>query len=113
MFFLQRTYCRDRKDTVHTKLLESVHIRAKVQLGRQNAVPAAVSRKECDLAAFQVPDHVGVGRLAERRMQSLLVRVRQPGHGVQTAAPNDPYLRLLLHAGSAWKTESVIIQNRV
>src|SRR4051812_23470854 len=70
-------------------------------------------RQEGDLAAFKVSDHVCIGRFAERRVKRLLVGICQPGHGIQTAAPDDPYLRLLLHAGSAWKTEPVIIQNRV
>ena len=94
MLFLQRAHGRYRHDALDTQLLEAVNIRAKIQFAGQNSVSAAVARQECDLAPFQLPQYVGVGRIAERRLLLDFAHLRESRHRIQPTASNDSDLRL-------------------
>ena len=94
VLFLQRADRRDGENALHAQLLEGVDIGAEVQLGRQNAMAAAVARQKGDFAALELAQHKGVRRLAERRLDALFVNVGESGHGVKPAAADNPDLCL-------------------
>ena len=56
-------------------------------------VAGAVAREKRHAAPAQRGQHVGTGRVAKRRLERHLLAVGQPGHVVQPAAADDPYLR--------------------
>jgi hypothetical protein len=56
-----------RDDPLHAELLEAVNVGAVVQLGRHETVAAAMTRQEEDLHPAQVPSHVDIRGIAERR----------------------------------------------
>ena len=70
VLFLQRSHGGDGNDPFHAQLLEAINIGAEIQFAGKNAVPASVTRQERHFAALQRAQDIGVGRLAERRLQA-------------------------------------------
>jgi hypothetical protein len=56
---------------------------------------AAMAREKSDFAAFQFAKDEGVAGIAERSRHTLLMDAREPGHGIESAAPDDANLCLL------------------
>src|SRR5437870_2896087 len=94
MLFLQRTDCRKRNDPFHAELLEPMDIGAKIQLARQNAMPARMPRQEGHATAFERAHDVSVTGRAEWRLQLNLARVLKSGNVVEPAAADDADLSL-------------------
>ena len=94
MLFLQRPHGGNRNDPLGAQLLKSVNIGAKIQLAGENAVSPPVARQECNFAAFERPQDVGIRRLAERRLEAHLFNFSEAGHRVQPAPAYDPDFRL-------------------
>ena len=64
-----------------------------ISLG-QDAMAAAMARQKRHALAFEHSEHDGVRRIAKRRLDANLARVRQTGHGIQPAAADDSDLGL-------------------
>ncbi len=79
VFFLQRSDCGNRNDSLDSKLFEPVNVGAKIQLARQNAVSAAVPRQKRHLATLERAANVGVGRRAKRRFHTHFFHPLSPG----------------------------------
>ena len=68
----------DREQAADAELLHAVDVGAEVELAREQAVAAPVARQEGDAARrCSAPDHVLVGRLAERRLETDALDVRR------------------------------------
>ena len=89
VLFLERADGGDGDDALDAELLEGIDVGAEVELGRKNAMAAAVTREESDLAAFELAENEGVRGRAEGRFDALLVDVGESGHGVEPAAADD------------------------
>ena len=94
VLFLQAANGTCGQDALDAKHLEAVDVRAKVQLGRRDAVPCAVPREEGHARAAKRGEHVGTGRFAKRRLDDAFFAVGQFGHVVQAAAANDANRRV-------------------
>ena len=68
-----------------------VDIRAEVQLGWGNTMPAAMPRKKRDAAAGQLADDQVIGRRAEGRFHDDFFLRFEAGHGVETTPAYDAY----------------------
>ncbi len=55
VLFLQRANGRDRDNSLDAEFLERINVGAKVQLGRQNAVPASMPRQKGNLRPSNSP----------------------------------------------------------
>ncbi len=86
----QRTDRRNRDDLLDTQLLHAVDIGAVVDLGRQQAVPASVTRQKHHLDAVQNSGHIFVGRIAEGGLDGHPLNLLQTFHIIQTAAADNP-----------------------
>jgi len=69
MLFLQAADGAEREDPFDAQLLESINVGAEVQLGRLIG-GRAVARQKGDGLAFEFADDIGVGRLAEGRLDA-------------------------------------------
>ncbi len=97
MFFLQRSHRAERHDALDAQRLESVNIRAKVQLRRRMAMAAAVARQKRDLFARELPDDIRVRRHAPRRFDRHFFVRGKAGHRIE-AAPADNSDGWFLHS---------------
>jgi len=61
-----------------TELLQAVDVGAVVDLARQDAVAAAVTRQEDELPALEEARDVRVGGRSERCLQAEALHLRQP-----------------------------------
>jgi len=98
VFVLQAADRARRQDPLDAEHLETVDIRAEIQLRWQKAMADAVAREERHPPAAQRPDHVGTGRIAERRRDLPLLTVGQLRHVVEPTAADDSNRRIR-HAG--------------
>ena len=89
VLFLERADGGDGENALHAELFHGVNVGAEVELGRKNAMAAAVAREKSDLAAFEFAENEGVRGCAEGRFDALLVNVGESGHGVEPAAADD------------------------
>src|ERR1017187_6273060 len=94
VLFLQRPNGRSRKNSLDAELLHRINVGAKIQLRRQNAVSAPMPRQKRNLSAFQHAQDKRVRRLAKRRFHALFMHIRESGHRVKSAAPDNANLRL-------------------
>src|SRR5437016_4488976 len=78
-----------RDDGVHSQNFESENVRAIVELTGQLSVTAAVPREKGDPNPVDLADDIGIGRLAERRVELMLIKELQPFHVVEPGAPDD------------------------
>jgi hypothetical protein len=58
IFLFQAAHRARRQDPLDAQDLEAVDIRAEIQLGRQDAVPRAVTGQKCHAGAAERADHV-------------------------------------------------------
>ncbi len=96
---LQRTDRAHGNNSLDAKQFHGVDIRAEVNLGRQNAMAAAVTRQKRHPLPFQSSDHHRVGRLAKRSADLSLNDVLQAGHRIKAAATDDSDFRVRTAAG--------------
>ena len=55
-------------------------------------MPASVTSKKSDLAAFECAQNVRIRRFAKGRLLTDLLNIRETGHGVQAASPDNANL---------------------
>ena len=114
VLFLQRTDRGNGNNTLHSEMLKAINVRAKIQLGRKNAMPTPMPGQERDLSAFQRAENVGIRGLSERRAQAEFFYFGKPRHGIESAAAYDSNFCLWQVASSEGLVqfcESKIIQN--
>jgi hypothetical protein len=58
-------------------------------------MPTGVARKERDFSTRQSSEDVRIGWIAKRRLLTLLVRISEAGHVIQTASTDDANFCLL------------------
>src|SRR5262249_18016465 len=80
----------DRHHPLGAERLEAPDVRAEVQLGRSQAVAAAVARQEDDRAPLESAGAVLVGRVAEGRAHAAPAHIGKARELVQAPAPDDP-----------------------
>ena len=90
VLFLQRTDRGDGNDALDAELLEAMNFGAEDEFAGEKAVASSVTRQKSDLAPFKLAADVGVGRRAERRFDADLLHSSQAGHGIESAAADDP-----------------------
>ena len=89
VLFLQRSDRGNGNDPFDAELFESVNVGAEIQFGRQNAMPASVPSQECDLAAFERTENIGIGRISEWSLLFYLAHLGKAGHGIEPAAADN------------------------
>ena len=96
-----------------SELFEAVNVGAKIQFRGKNAVSTSVARQECNLAAFERAQNIGVRRVAEWSLLLHFPHVGEAGHGIKPTAADDADFRLrqkILPERSVDDGEFVIIQ---
>src|SRR5690242_11094223 len=88
---LERTDGADGNDALDTQNFQRVDVRAEVDFGGQDAMPAAMAREESDALPLKQAEHDGVRGIAERRLNANFPGVGQAGHGIKSAASDDAY----------------------
>src|SRR5438105_1037752 len=78
-----------RNDGVHAENFEAENIRAVIQLARQAAVSASVTREKSDTGSVDLADDVRIGRFAERRFDLLFFHNLETIHLVQPGSADD------------------------
>jgi hypothetical protein len=94
VLFLERPNRRDGEKPPDPELFETVDIGTKIQLTWADAMSAAMTREECDLATFKFADEIGIGRGSERGREFMFLDLGKAGHGVEATPANDSDLRL-------------------
>ena len=89
-----RAHRAHRDQVSDAELLEAEDVGAVVELGRQQAVLAAVPRQEHDRPPFELAEHVGVGGAAERRVDPPLLDALELVHGVEAGAADHAEQRI-------------------
>src|SRR5262249_44019478 len=96
----------DRDDPLHAERFQAPDVRAEVQLGRRQAMPATVPRQEDDRAAVEGAGAELVRRIAEWRADAAPANVGQAFELVETAATDDAD-RALFHRCSAGREPTI------
>jgi hypothetical protein len=88
----QRTDRVDRNEPFDAQHLEAVDVSPGVDIGREKAMPAAMAAEEGHGPAFEFADDIGVGRIAQGRLQLVLFDVPDPLDLVQARPAENPDL---------------------
>jgi len=94
VLILQRPDGGNRDDPFDTQLFEAVNIGTEIQFRGKNAVPASVSGQECNLAALERAQYIGVGRISEWSLLLDFPHIAKAGHGIKPAASDNANFRL-------------------
>src|SRR5437773_4641702 len=90
IFFLQTANGRDRDDPAHVERTQRVNVRPMIQLVRQQAVTASMSRQKINLPSAYFPANQDIRRRAKWSVDLMVGRLAQFFHLVQTAPADDP-----------------------
>src|SRR5215475_3947509 len=93
MLFLQRSHRRYRNNARHSQVFEAIYIRAEVQFGGKNAVPASMTGEKSNLMARKRSENVRVRGIAERSFLFDFLYVAEAGHRIEPAATDDSDVR--------------------
>src|SRR5215213_3248860 len=89
VFFLQRSDCRRRQDSLDPQQFHRVDIGAKRNFSGRETMTASVSRQKSNALAFESPNHKRVGGISERRFDANFFDSRQLRHLIEAAAADD------------------------
>src|SRR6185369_4941403 len=89
ILLLQRTNRRSRENTLDTKQLHRIDVRAKRNFCRRESMTTPVSRKKSNALAFECADDERIGRWSKRSVNFDFFDGCQLRHLVQTTATDN------------------------
>src|SRR5438067_2405516 len=95
IFFLQAADGCHANDPAHVERTERVDVGAMVQLVREQAMSASMSRQKIDLPPMHASTDDRVGWIAERRRDAALPRILHAFHLIEAAPTDDADRRTL------------------